>query len=95
MAPSGRVPWFEMEVGGCYSFGFDFLSVLPVDCAAADLVIESIHIEPGAQLIAAPFPGDDTLAGRADELCPAGLESFYPDQSRWRQGDRSIVCSNR
>ncbi|MCP3974441.1 MAG: DUF4328 domain-containing protein [bacterium] len=93
MAPSGRIPWAEMDIGGCYSFDFDFLSVQPTECAFADLVIEAIHIEPSDEFIATPFPGDGILAERAERLCSPESEWFYPDEAFWRQGDRSVVCS--
>ncbi len=93
MAPSDRILWDEMEVGGCYSFDFDFSSVRPAGCASADLVVEAIHIEPGDEFIAAQFPGDDIIAQRAESVCSPESVWFYPDDLFWRQGDRSIVCS--
>lgn len=93
MAPSDRVPWGDLQAGGCYSFDFGFASVRPTDCATADLVVESIHVAPGDDLIATEFPGLDIMTERAERLCGSDTEWFYPDEDFWRQGDRTIVCS--
>ena len=63
-------------VAGCYEFDLDFLPVRPTVYTSADLVIETIHIEPGDEFMAAPFPGDETIAERVERVCSPESEWF-------------------
>ena len=95
-----------LEVGTCFDDpeSFEEVSDVPrVDCPEAhDNEVIALR-----QLDGSSFPGDDVVAGRADELCVAAFDDYLgiayedslyefgwlvPTVASWGSGDREVIC---
>lgn len=95
-----------LEVGTCFDDpeSFEEVSDVPrVDCPEPhDNEVIALR-----QLDGSSFPGDDIVAGLADELCLAAFDEYLgiayadsiyefgwlvPTQASWDSGDREVIC---
>jgi hypothetical protein len=107
------LPRGSLEVGECFNAS-RFTPGTPIDVADIDLVICAGPHQHEVYVVVdhpsqkdAPYPGDETLAGYADDRCIAAFEPYvgkpyqqslldfgivHPTAESWKRGDRQVAC---